>query len=670
MKEVTADAGHHLAELVPDLLCVCIDGDIASINQAGIRLLGASSYGEVAGRPFTAFVHAEDHPMLADGLAALAERPGPHRLRLVRLDGSSLHARVLFAGIDGPRTVAIHACEGRAHDALAAQVFDTTSDGIMVLDAELKVTAVNPAACEITGWAAAELVGAPAPCLADGVAEAEPLLQMWEEVRLHRRWQGEMWTKRRDGQSIAARLGVSTVVDDAGRPSRYVVAFSDITQRKLDEERIRRQATYDQLTGLPNRSLFLDRLGQSVHQASRYQQMVGLMFIDLDGFKLVNDTLGHDLGDLLLQEAGRRLSACIRAGDTVARLGGDEFTVLMPNLGNYQNAPRVAQRILDALRRPFDLAGKEAFVSASIGITIYPDDAPDASAMLKNADAAMYRAKEQGKAHYQFYTSDMNAAVEERLHIKTGLANALERDELMLTFQPKADLKTGRVTGVEALLRWTAPSLGQVSPAKFIPVMEETGLIRQVGEWVMAAACRQHRAWVEQGLGHLRVAVNLSTRQLRQPGFVDLVRRLVDEAGITPSGLEFEITEGMIMKDTENAVAILEQLSAMGISLAMDDFGTGYSSLSYLRRFPVHTIKIDRTFIADLATDQDAHEIVRTIITMGHSMHRRIVAEGVETLEQAHMLAKMHCDEVQGYLLSPPVPATAIPALAEHELRL
>ncbi len=329
----------------------------------------------------------------------------------------------------------------------------------------------------------------------------------------------------------------------------------------------------------------------------------------------------------------------------------------MPNLGTYQNAPLVAGRVLESLKKPFDLAGKEAFVSGSIGITVFPDDAGDAATMLKNADAAMYRAKELGKANFQFYTADMNAAVEERLAIKTGLLRALELDELTLHFQPKKDLKLGHITGVEALLRWNAADLGVVSPAKFIPVMEESGLMGRVGEWALEAACRQYRSWCDRGMFAPRIAINLSVRQLRAPGFVETIERILHRCGVTPDGLEFEITEGMVMKDANNAVALLQRLSAMGIRLSMDDFGTGTSSLSVIKRFPVDSIKIDRSFIADLETDPDSAAIIRTIISMGHSLRRRTIAEGVETQAQVEALAEMGCDEIQGYVLAPPLPA-------------
>ena len=541
---------------------------------------------------------------------------------------------------------------------LASAVFETTAEAIMVLDPSFRITTVNPAFTSITGYSAQEMLGRPPRFLS---GERQNLHEsIWESIRKSGRWDHEQWSLRKNGDEYAERISITAVTDMLKRIVQYIVVFSDITQRKLDEERIRYQANYDALTGLPNRALFMDRLTQALTQAGRSDQRLGLMFIDLDGFKLVNDTLGHDKGDELLVEASKRLMTCVRQGDTVARLGGDEFTIIMPNLGDVRNAPMVAQRIIDSLEQPFLLRTHEAFVSGSIGIATFPDDAGDAATLLRNADAAMYRAKEQGKANYQFFTAELNAQVSERMIIKNGLSKAMERNEFMLYYQPKCDLATGRMVGVEALLRWRSADMGMVSPVKFIPVMEETGLIGQVGEWAIETACHQHREWRNAGFPFMRVAVNLSVRQLRQNNLDEVVADILKRTGINASGLELEITESMIMKDTENAIALLQRLRGMGIHLAMDDFGTGYSSLSYLKRFPLDTIKIDRSFVNDIATDPDDLEIIRTIIQMGHSLRRRIVAEGVETEEQRKLLRKLKCDEMQGYLVSPPVPASEI----------
>jgi len=486
--------------------------------------------------------------------------------------------------------------------------------------------------------------------------------KMQEDMESQGHWEGEFWNKRKNGEDYAQRLSISAITDETGKLQQYAALIGDITKRKQAEERIRYQANYDSLTELPNRTLFLDRLNLALARMKRGQGKLGLMFIDLDGFKLINDTLGHEVGDLLLQEAAKRLNQCVRRGDTIARLGGDEFTVIMPDLEDPRNSSMVAQRILDALAKTYILDGHEAFVSASIGITVFPDDGDSASHLLRNADAAMYRAKEQGKANYQFFTADLNEAVKERLVLKNSLIKARQSNELSLHYQPKLDIRSGRVTSVEALMRWNNRELGAISPAKFIPIMEETGMAMEIGEWVIRAACTQYRKWRAEGLAPLRVAVNLSARQLREPNFISVVERVLKQTRVDPESLEIEITENMLMSDSTNTVVALDTLHDMGIHIAMDDFGTGYSSLNHLKRFPIDTIKIDGTFIADIESNPEGIEIIKAIITMGHSLNRRVAAEGVETEGQLSILKENGCDEIQGYYLCPPKPAADLTA--------
>ena len=676
----------------PDFICVCRRGWIDYISPAGVGMLGYDSHADLIGQPLSRFLLAESSPLLAawpdgdmpHGLAQPVTLLGGDGRRIdvdmvaypiVDLSGGSLlleaRLRPMIGSLrdtgGGNRPLAVTADGDCLSPAvadrlrLADAIFESSAEAIVVLDRGFLITAVNPAFFAITGFSEAEVKGRH-PTFLDVVTDSASLSEVLETIHRTGRWDQEQWGYRKSGEEFAKKLSILGVAADDGVITQYVAVFADVTQRKYDEERIRYQANYDGLTGLPNRSLFMDRLRQSLRQAERLGQRVGLMYIDLDGFKLVNDTLGHQVGDDLLKEAARRLLSCVRHGDTVARLGGDEFSIILPDPGENGFAPAIAQRMIEALEQPFLLSDREAFISASIGITVFPEDAADAQSLLKNADAAMYRAKERGKANFHFYTADINAEVSERLVIKNGLSKALDRGEFTVYYQPKCNLATGRLTGVEALLRWRTENLGMMSPDKFIPVMEETGLIGVVGEWVLETACLQHRRWRDEGHPEMRVAVNLSVRQLN----ADLprtVQRVLDRTGISPAGLELEITESMIMRDSENAVAVLQALSDMGIRLAMDDFGTGYSSLSYLKRFPVHTIKIDRSFIADIATDPDDQEIIRTIISMGHSLRRRIVAEGVETEEQRVLLRKLRCDEMQGYLLSPPVPAAEIDRL-------
>ncbi len=540
---------------------------------------------------------------------------------------------------------------------LAAEVIANLTEAVVIVDKRFRTTGVNTAFSEITGYKEEDVVGKMPPFYKALKRDRDLFERMWSEIETKGHWEGEFWHKKKNGDDIAVRLSVSVIADLDGGVLQYASVLTDITKRKQDQERIYYQANYDALTELPNRALFHDRLNLGLANMSRSGRKLGLLFLDLDGFKLVNDTLGHDIGDLLLQEAAKRLRKCIRSGDTVARLGGDEFTVIMPNLTDPRHAPLLAQRMLDTLSKPFNLKGHESFVSGSIGVTIYPDDALDANDLIKNADAAMYRAKEQGKANYQFFTPDMNAEVKERLVIKNGLSKALEVNEFELHYQPKLEISTGRITGVEALMRWQSKELGLISPVKFIPILEETGMVVEVGEWALRTACEQHKAWLAAGIPPIRIAVNLSARQLRETSFVPMLERVLSDCNVGAEILEIEITESMLMSDSAKAVVALDELHNLGLHVAMDDFGTGYSSLSYLKRFPIDTIKIDRSFVADIATNEDDAEIIKTIINMGQTLNRKVIAEGVETEEQLSILRQYECDEIQGYFFCMPKPA-------------
>lgn len=545
--------------------------------------------------------------------------------------------------------------EGRLR--LAAQVIENLSEGVVIIDPDFKILSVNPAYSVITGYTAQESVGK-FPTKHTALCRSGPMFEeMWSGLESEGQWEGEFWNVRKNGDEYAERLSVTAIIGPKGEVRQFAAVIADITKRKQDEERILYQANYDSLTGLPNRALFIDRLNQSIAGMSRTGKSLALLFIDLDGFKLINDTLGHDIGDKLLQEAAVRLGECIRTGDTVARLGGDEFTIVMPNLDDPRNATIVAQRSLEALATAFNLNGHEAFVSASIGITVFPDDALSSTELLKNADSAMYRAKDQGKANYQYFTADMNQKVKERLILKNGLVKAHDNGEFTLYYQPKLDIKTNTIVSVEALMRWDSPELGSVPPNVFIPLLEESGMVVEVGAWAIKRACEQHSEWISEGLPPIKIAVNLSPRQLREPSFVEIVTNILNETSVSHEFFEIEITESMLMSDAPNVVACLKSLHDSGIHISMDDFGTGYSSLSYLKRFPIDTIKIDRSFVADITTNNDDAEIIRTIINMGRTLNRNIIAEGVETQEQLDLLRQYECDEIQGYLVSTPLAA-------------
>jgi diguanylate cyclase (GGDEF)-like protein len=433
--------------------------------------------------------------------------------------------------------------------------------------------------------------------------------------------------------------------------------------RKQAEEAVQFVATHDALTNLPNRVLFNQSLDRALALARRHNRRLAVLFIDLDRFKLINDTLGHDAGDALLTEVARRLTGSLRASDTVARLGGDEFVVLIEEVADPATIIDIAQKLIHSLGEPMTLSGHEYRMTASIGISSYPDDAEDVQGLLKNADIAMYRAKEQGRNNFQFYSARMNVHSVERLTLESGLRRALERDELVLHYQPKIDIRSGRVTGVEALVRWQHPEQGLVPPVRFIPVAEETGLIVPIGQWVLQSACRTHRAWSAAGLPHLRMAVNLSARQLLHVDLVKEIGGLLGRTGCDPGCLELEITESMVMQNPARAVELIHELKELGIAISIDDFGTGYSSLAYLKRFPIDSLKIDRSFIHDLPRDPGNMAITRAVIGMAHSLKLTVIAEGVETREQLDFLRGHECDEMQGFYFSKPVPAEDLAAL-------
>ena len=437
------------------------------------------------------------------------------------------------------------------------------------------------------------------------------------------------------------------------------------------DEELARLANYDSVTGLPNRVLFSDRLHQALAHGERDASVVGVMILDLDRFKNVNDSLGHPVGDELLRIIGERLQQVLRTGDTVARSGGDEFMFLLNDLGDPAAAAYIARKLLKCLSGAYQLAGNEIFMTGSIGISIYPNDGLDAVMLTKNADAALFHAKHEGRDNYQYYTGSMNARALKRLSLESELRRAVEREEFALLYQPQVDLVSGRIVGVEALLRWNHPERGLVSPAEFIPLLEETRLIVPVGQWVLRSACQQSRAWLDAGMTPIRMAVNLSALQFQQPDLVGMVAGIFMESAIDPAcqDIELELTESLIMRDVEKTIVTLNQLHEMGVKLSIDDFGTGYSSLSYLKRFPINTLKIDRSFVSDLENNTDDAAIVAAIISLGHNLKMNVIAEGVETAAQLEYLQRAGCDEMQGYLFSRPVSAATVETMVREDSR-
>jgi diguanylate cyclase (GGDEF)-like protein/PAS domain S-box-containing protein len=540
-----------------------------------------------------------------------------------------------------------------------AQVFESTREGIVITDLTPNIISVNRAYQEMTGYTQTEVVGRNPRILKSG-RHGEAFYQtMWANIHTSGYWQGEIWNRRKDGEIYPELLTISTVKDDQGKPSHYVGVLTDISQIKHTEQKLEHLAHYDPLTELPNRLLVQSRLGHALERAQRQHLEAAVLFIDLDRFKTVNDSLGHPVGDELLEAFAQRMRDRLRKEDTMGRLGGDEFLVVLEELQHPEDAAGVAQSLISMLERPFILSGgQEVYVGASIGISIFPGDGKNSIELVQNADAAMYQAKDQGRNTYRFYTPALSEAVNERLEMEAKLRRALVNKEFVLYYQPQVDISSSKIKGVEALVRWQSPTAGIISPARFIPLAEETGLILPLGEWVLRTACTQTKQWLDAGLPVEAVAINISSRQLQQKNIVELVAQVLAETGLAAEHLKLELTESVIMERGAQAVKILTELRDLGVRLAIDDFGTGYSSLAYLKRFPIDELKIDQSFVRDIPSDKNDMEIAATIIAMGRNLNLSIVAEGVETKEQLEFLTAHECQAYQGYLYSRPISST------------
>ena len=546
---------------------------------------------------------------------------------------------------------------------LAATVFSDTLEAIMITDADNRIISVNRAFTSVTGYSADEIIGTSPPLVSASHHNAEFREQLREELFNTGHWSGEAWNRRKNGEIFPQWLSISVVRNNAGEPLKYVAIFSDLSERKAAEERIDFLARHDILTRLPNRFLLRDRAEQAFAHAERAHNKVALLLLDLDHFKHINDSLGHPVGDTLLQTVADRLRLTTRDTDTVSRQGGDEFLVLLTDIHDSDDIAPIAEKMMQTLGTPCLVAGQEMSISCSVGLAVYPEDGTDFDTLVKNADAAMYHAKESGRNTFRYYSQQMNEDAVARLDIQNRLHRALDRNEFILHYQPLIDLANNSIVGAEALVRWNCPELGMQPPGLFIPVAEDTGLIVQLGEWVLNEACRQARAWHDAGHGHLIMAINLSPIQFTRGDLVATIRNALAASGVNPAHIELEITESVLMKDTEHVLATVRQLHGMGLRLAIDDFGTGYSSLAYLRRFAVEKLKIDQSFIRDLPTDPDAGAIVRAVIQMAKSLKIAVLAEGVETADIAHDLDLLGCDYAQGYYFGRPMPAEAFAKL-------
>jgi len=541
---------------------------------------------------------------------------------------------------------------------LAAMVYRISSEGMMIFDGDSKIIAVNPAYSKITGYTAEEVVGKRAADLRPDIHDEELHQAISDSLNATGYWQGEMWNRHKNGELFAISLSINTTFNADGTVHRRVVLFSDITSRKQSEEMLWQQANFDSLTGLPNRSLFRDHLNQEIRKAKRTGIPMALMFLDLDGFKDVNDTLGHDMGDILLKEAAYRLQGCVREVDTVARLGGDEFTVILSELQDPGNVDRVARHILQRMSAPFKLGDEIAHVSASIGITLYPQDGTEIEDLLKNADQAMYAAKHEGRNRYHYFTASMQEAAQVRMRLVNDLRVALEGNQFEVVYQPIVELSSGIIHKAEALIRWRHPTRGMINPLEFIPLAEDTGMIVSFGNWVFHEAARQAAQWRERHHPGFQISVNISPVQFRNEGidsstWFEHLNRL----GLPAQGIVVEITEGLLLEATEKVTEQLLRFRDAGIEVALDDFGVGYSSLSYLKKFDIDYLKIDQSFVRNLTKESDDLALCEAIIVMAHKLGIKVIAEGVETAEQRFLLAEAECDYAQGYYFTGPVSA-------------
>ncbi len=526
---------------------------------------------------------------------------------------------------------------------------------VLITDQSAKVEYANPKLCSVTNYTKEELLGESARIFQPEDIDMEAINDLWEHVNQGQEWQGEMQLRKKDGGKIWVLMSISSISNEQSVITHFVTVFEDVSQLKEAHLRMEELAYVDSLTGLANRILFRDRLEQVLKTLKRADASAALLYLDLDEFKRINDSMGHDVGDAVLMKVAATLRQCVRFQDTVARMGGDEFVILLTDIDGMSGASSVARKIIDAMAEPIHLLKNEILISPSIGITLAPMDSLNADILLKNADMAMYKAKSLGRNNYQFFTEEMNTKIVDHLMVENDLRQALKLDQLYMKYQPKCDIKTKKIIGVEALVRWKHPLRGELSPEYFIPIAETAGLMIKLGKWVLRTACKEIKMLESQGLHDLELAVNLSTRQFRDPDLLETIQAALAESGFKAVKLELEITETTLMEHIDHALDLLDQIKALGVSLTIDDFGTGYSSLNYLKRLPIDTLKIDKAFISDIPHDKDDMEISAAVIAMAHKLGLKVVAEGVSTQEHWDFLEKNKCDIAQGYLLGRPM---------------
>ncbi len=544
--------------------------------------------------------------------------------------------------------------ESQARLEMLKVAVDSLPIGITFCDVDGIIIYSNPAEAHIHGYDVGELIGKEARKFSTDSRSRQLAAEQLQRLGV---WCRESVNVRKNGEEFPAQLTSISVCDGESRYLGIITTCEDISEKKMAEKKIHQLAYYDIVTGLPNRGMFLERLHQTLTQAQRDRNKINLIFLDLDNFKDVNDTQGHDIGDKLLRSVAERLSICMRDSDVLARLGGDEFVVVCPSVSTQENIAAVIQRIQAIFTTPFEIEGRQIYTSASIGIAVYPDDSLDASTLFRCADTAMYQAKNEGRSQFRFFSAELNQKIMQRVALENSLRHGLEKQEFFLHYQPLWDLKTSKMTGVEVLLRWQSSEFGLMQPAMFISLLEDAGLINNVGEWVLRSACLQMREWATTGHRDLKMAVNISGKQMKHPRFIDMITTIIQETDVNPCNLELEFTESVLMENVEKTIETFRTLKEMGIQLSIDDFGTGYSSLNYLKHFPVDRIKIDKSFVADVSDNESDAAIIEAIVSMAQSLSLRVVAEGVENSDQLHSLTRLGCDEVQGFYLAKPMHA-------------
>lgn len=655
----------------PEAVWIIEQDGFVQWNPTAARLFGVEMAGDAKLHPASCSPEFQPDGQLslvkAREMTEIAARNGWHRFEWIHLRGDKtpFFAEVTLiayssrgkSGIYGVVRDISEKKQDEERLKLAAAVLASTAEGVLITDVKARIVAVNRAFTEITGFSEAEALGQKPAMLRSEHQGVEFYQEMWKCLAETDVWCGEIWNRRKNGEVYPEWLVISAIRDEQNEITHYVGVFSDISSLKHSQARLEHLAHFDSLTDLPNRILFQDRLAHEIDRAARQEEQVAVLVLDLDGFKTVNDSLGHPVGDQLLSQVAERLQCCVRQEDTVARLGGDEFAIILGSLNEGEDAVEVVRKILASIEQPFDLAGVGALISTSVGVAVYPLDGQTATELVRNADAAMYGAKEGGRNTYRFYQASMTQHAQERLHREAALRRGIERKEFEVWFQPQISLHTGRLTGAEALVRWRDPERGLVSPIEFIPLAERTGLILPLGELVLMQVCQWARRWLDEGLVFGRLAVNVATPQIERGDFPALLEQALAKESMPADCLEIEITESFIMGNAEAARDALLVIQSLGVTTAVDDFGTGYSSLSYLKELPIDNLKIDRAFVKDLPGSSRDVAITRAIIAMAHSLGFKVTAEGIEDSAQQAWLWAEGCDEAQGYFIAKPMPA-------------